>query len=458
MIVGATYIGGGGLDGEVVDQRAVVTAAGADLSFVHDGVGPDTGHVLAVALDGELFAVVPSSAGVEQVVSFPATIGDGEHRVDVVPVRGEARRVQDLHGAAYGRRVYLRWQPGVEGEEGPTGPIPSPCAGGLTAESFDYDPGEHEQLTGGNCWADQWAMHLALFTTAEDLFDYTTGSNESLNGGVEWADEWTFADDPTGIIAEDEADGYTVGTGDAPYSAGLNLTDAQIAGTVEIVTVSGSDLGFSVDGAIAWKLDGPSFPARFVRFAILCHVPASSTIAGTPLFRAGFASEAGGIPGFVADGSVGHARFVRSSLSSWTYSTNGSMSIGGSGGPHLGEIVAGVLSTANFSGQMRIGAIGSAPENVRLPFVVTLDRLTGEVLFARRTTSTGSGIDRPQELTRQAAGAFYPAGILGTGITSTATTAALDEATNGTFDTFFIQTSVPVHVSAVWVANIEDLT
>jgi hypothetical protein len=107
--VGATYIGGGGLDGEVIDQVAVVTAAGADLSFRHDGVGPDTAHVLAVALDGELFAVVPSSAGVDQVVSFPSTVGEGDHRVDIVPVRGEARRVQDLHGAAYGRRAYLRW-------------------------------------------------------------------------------------------------------------------------------------------------------------------------------------------------------------------------------------------------------------------------------------------------------------------------------------------------------------
>lgn len=107
--VGAFGVGGFALDGRVVNVGARVSGAGVELGFRHVGVSVDSNHLVAVGLDGDLYAVTPSLAGVAQSVAFPGTIGVGEHRVSVVPVRGDARRVADLHGAAYGRRAFLRW-------------------------------------------------------------------------------------------------------------------------------------------------------------------------------------------------------------------------------------------------------------------------------------------------------------------------------------------------------------
>jgi hypothetical protein len=110
-MVGGSFVGGGSLDGRIAGLAARATAAGVDLSFRHLEVPEGSNHQIAVALDGDLYAFTPSAAGSRQSVSFPATIGDGEHRVSVVPIRGETRRAPDLHGVDYGRRAFLRWPP-----------------------------------------------------------------------------------------------------------------------------------------------------------------------------------------------------------------------------------------------------------------------------------------------------------------------------------------------------------
>ena len=60
MIAGGWLTGGGALDGRIAGLRVHASPAGATASFRHLDAPSDSGHLLAVALDGELYELVPS--------------------------------------------------------------------------------------------------------------------------------------------------------------------------------------------------------------------------------------------------------------------------------------------------------------------------------------------------------------------------------------------------------------
>jgi hypothetical protein len=103
--VGELFIGGGPLDGRIVDLVASPSPDGAELRWVHADAPGFDGY-LVVAIDGDPAAILP--AGADRYHAFG--LDDGEHRAEVLPFRQEFRRLPDLHGREpWGRRAYLRW-------------------------------------------------------------------------------------------------------------------------------------------------------------------------------------------------------------------------------------------------------------------------------------------------------------------------------------------------------------
>lgn len=103
-IAGAIGAGNRPLDGRLDDLRASVSPAGVVLSWTHADA-PEFAGRLAVAVDGYLMGLVPAKTERFALAGMEA----GTHRVDVRPIRADVRRVPDMHGAAYGRRAFLRW-------------------------------------------------------------------------------------------------------------------------------------------------------------------------------------------------------------------------------------------------------------------------------------------------------------------------------------------------------------
>lgn len=124
-------IAGGGADSEVIGLAVYPDGLGCFVAtWAFDGPA-DSQELLAVTLDGDLVAVLPA-----QSVQFGMTgLADGEHRIDVHPICGDALRIPDLHGADYGKRAYILW----------------PASTDPTAASYAvYRDGDLEEILGGS--------------------------------------------------------------------------------------------------------------------------------------------------------------------------------------------------------------------------------------------------------------------------------------------------------------------
>lgn len=98
--------GGGDSTGVVRNLAVRASAVGVDVSWAFDRTQEDEfDGVFAVALDGDLIAILPGEA---REFSFSG-VSAGRHRVDVVPFGPEDRPIPDLHGHDYGRRAWLTW-------------------------------------------------------------------------------------------------------------------------------------------------------------------------------------------------------------------------------------------------------------------------------------------------------------------------------------------------------------
>ncbi len=101
---GAQFVGEGALDGRIVDFAAVGVPGGAAVSWVHERA-PDSEHLLALAVNGDLLAVMTAGETSYEV----AGLEDGAYRFEVIPFRPNVRKIPDLHGRPYGKRAYLTW-------------------------------------------------------------------------------------------------------------------------------------------------------------------------------------------------------------------------------------------------------------------------------------------------------------------------------------------------------------
>jgi hypothetical protein len=322
---------------------------------------------------------------------------------------------------------------------------------------IDYTPDEYASLDGGEDWDAGWQTAKSYWLIHSiDLIDYTPDEYASLDGGEDWDDEWRIAINYARLLGEDDANGYSVGTGDAPYTGGIGLATPSL-NNVDIVNISGSDNGFRVvSGGIAWALD-PSESWESIQIGCLVHIPVTAaTGLGADSLRIGVCHGAGGIPGQVADASVGNAIFWRSVT--WAYNAaSGTMQAAASGAQQLGKIVAGTLSTTSISTISRVGAISSAPAVVRCPVVITITKgpTNWTVAVARRTTTTaGPGYDRDEDIMRIASALEDPASALGAQHFSHSNSIAFS-ASDGNPDTFFLQfaNAVGAYFSGIYIAR-----
>lgn len=99
MIAGAHF------NGVIAGLRASSTFGGLRFSFRHRGVVDAQRFRYAVALNGELAMMLRDGEFSGRLDGLAA----GRHRIDVMALREDVRRVPDLHGHFYGRRVWLAW-------------------------------------------------------------------------------------------------------------------------------------------------------------------------------------------------------------------------------------------------------------------------------------------------------------------------------------------------------------
>lgn len=341
--------------------------------------------------------------------------------------------------------------------------VPSECnPEEMTYDLIDYEVGENEALTGGNCWACQWLDTglLAWQIIATDLVEYSASSHDYLNGGTGWLDAWQDGGKlEYGVMADEDANRFTVGTGSAPYSGGFGLATPVIQ-NVEVVEIVSGDNGFKIDnGGIVWLVDDLiASDWQELRMVVLCSVPTDSAagLGSTPRLRMGFCHGTANAPGIVAAGSVTKAIGIQSADATWgTYSTSGHFQSSASNSAQVFKIEAGTLSTANLGTLSRVGALNSSAAQVRTPHVVTLAKEAPNyrVRYARRTATSGTH-DRTEGIARGALMAELPGTFLGTSHTETSATIAFDE-TGSKLNAVFVAFDREVWVSGVWVARIE---
>lgn len=106
----AGCLAGGEFDGAVRNLAGTGTFRGARLAFVHDGISPEQRYRYAVALDGDLVKVLQDGEFEGRIESIPP----GVHRIEVLPIREDVRRIPDMHGHDYGRRAFVRWDRNTE--------------------------------------------------------------------------------------------------------------------------------------------------------------------------------------------------------------------------------------------------------------------------------------------------------------------------------------------------------
>ncbi len=327
----------------------------------------------------------------------------------------------------------------------------------MTADEMKrYPPGEHDELIFGRNWDGQWQTGPNAWQVRSiDEITYTPGEHATLTGGTGWDGQWQTGPNYARILGEDDANGYSVGSGSAPYSDGIGLGTPVISG-VDVVNISGSDNGFRiVSGAIAWALD-PSESWNTIQIGCLVHIPVTAaTGLGADSLQIGVCHGAGGIPGIVAAGSVGNAIFWRSV--GWSYHTSGTMQAAASNAAQLGKLVAGSLSTANISTISRVGCINSSAAVVRCPVVITITKGSPNWTLAvtRRTTTTaGPGFDRTEGITKAATENSDPAAMLGAQHNQHSASIAFS-AGGGDPDTFFVSSgAVGAYVSGIYIARL----
>jgi hypothetical protein len=341
--------------------------------------------------------------------------------------------------------------------------IPDPPDEDLAEETFEtYALGSGDSpYAGGVGWAGA-AVHGANFRRVigvETFESYALGSGDApYSNGEGWNAAAVTGGNFARILGYENANGYSVGTGDAPYSSAVGLATPSING-VDIVTVSGSDRAFRVNtGGIAWQLSS-SATWNSIQIGTLIHIPVSAVtgLTTSTQLRVGMCNGAGGIPGQVADASVGNAIFWRSV--GWAYAAaSGTLQAAANNAAQLGKIVSGTLSTANISTISRVGAISSAPAVVRCPVVITITKGSPNWTLAvtRRTTTTaGPGYDREEDVTEAATENAAPGTILGAQHSTHSATIAFDE-TGGAMNTFFLQfnQNQTAYFSGIWIARL----
>lgn len=256
--------GGGALDGVVVDLVARPMVVGVDVAFRHDGVGPDSNHVIAVAVDGELYAVLPSASGAVQSLQLPSTIGDGGHRVEALPLRGESRRVPDMHGVAYGRRAFLRWPPsasadldaylifanGGSGAVGYAEPIAVVDRVDVRRDWFQAGSGTGDgRLTVGGNWSGGRVNAAFTVETADGTFRHNVGgawsSWEAISQGVP-----TLLDFGVVAIFEDAAASYGAKSFVVRVGPDVEWNSPELAEGAWLFSVKGRDAAGNTSAAL----------------------------------------------------------------------------------------------------------------------------------------------------------------------------------------------------------------
>lgn len=99
-------------DGYIAGLRASSTFGGLRFSFRHVGIVEEQRFRYAVVLDGELTMLL-------QDAEFNGRIDGvtpGVHRLEIIPLRDDVRRIPDFHGHQYGRKAFLVW-PSVADED-----------------------------------------------------------------------------------------------------------------------------------------------------------------------------------------------------------------------------------------------------------------------------------------------------------------------------------------------------
>lgn len=92
-------------DGEIAGLRATGTSGGLRFSFRHVGIVEEQRFRYAVVVDGELVMLLQDGEYGGRVDG----LAEGAHRLEIIPLREDVRRMPDFHGHQYGRRAFVVW-------------------------------------------------------------------------------------------------------------------------------------------------------------------------------------------------------------------------------------------------------------------------------------------------------------------------------------------------------------
>jgi hypothetical protein len=91
--------------GSIEELTVVAWGGGHRATWERETEGAEDSALVLVAVDGEDVELLPTGTDESTIEAA----GAGYHRLDVVPIAPETRRLPDLRGAFYGRRAFLRW-------------------------------------------------------------------------------------------------------------------------------------------------------------------------------------------------------------------------------------------------------------------------------------------------------------------------------------------------------------